>query len=294
MDCAEAGERLPWYLNGTLQGEEREALRVHLESCGGCRGELDSTRRAASVFGTHLPAAMLVDLAWERGLSEADAALARRHVEGCPDCAAELALARESRAGESLPRPRPRAPRAAWGASLAAALAVGLAGGYLWNEGGSARRAAASRAELRRLEGALAQATSEAEELRRRRAALEGLNERLGAPQVNLPVVEVFPGSARERSNGAPPNEIVVPAESAFVALVLNSALRVGPLAAELRGEDGAVLWKASGLRPAPLAAYTLGVPADRLPEGTLTLVLVREDGRGTPERYTLRVRRVR
>jgi Putative zinc-finger len=295
MDCLQAGERLPWYLNGTLEGEELEEVRLHLEACAGCRDELDATRRAASVFGAHLPASVLADLAWGRGPSDADADVARRHLAACPSCADELALARESRAEESELRPPARAPRAAWGASLAAALVVGLAGGYLWNQGRLQRRDAASQNELRRMSDALAQATSDAEDLRRRQAALESRNERLSAPQANLPVVEVFPGLAQQRSSGGPPpNEIALSTDSAFVALVLNSASRAGAMQAELRAPDGAVLWKASGLQPSPLGAYTLGLPAERLPEGTLSLVLSREDGRGAPEQYRLRVRRTR
>jgi len=294
MDCPQAGERLPWYLSGALEAEEREALRLHLESCAECRNELLATRRAASVFGAHLPASVLVDLAWDRGPSGADADLVRRHLEACPTCGEELGLARQSRGGLIEPPRQARVPRAAWGASLAAALVVGAAAGYLWTEGRAQRRAGASEAERQRLAGALAQAASEAEDLRQRQAALESRTELLSAPQANLPVVEVFPGSAQQRSGGSAPNEIALPAGPALVALVLNSALRVGPMTAELRGEDGAVLWKASGLRPSPLGAYTLGVPADRLPEGTLTLVLSREDGRGAAEPYRLRVRRLR
>ncbi len=35
-----ARESLPWLLNGSLGGEEREAVQLHLQSCAACRDEL--------------------------------------------------------------------------------------------------------------------------------------------------------------------------------------------------------------------------------------------------------------
>src|SRR5262245_31021539 len=95
MQCAEASERLPELLNGSLAGEERAQLESHLRGCAGCQQELTETRLAAGVFAAHLPAAAIIALAWDRppGL---DPELARRHLELCPECAQELAEARES------------------------------------------------------------------------------------------------------------------------------------------------------------------------------------------------------
>src|SRR5688572_14481074 len=112
MDCETASGLLPWLLNGTLEGDEKKALRRHLESCARCRGEMDETRRAAQVFGAHPTTDAILDLAAERPSSDAD--LVRRHVEECAECAEDLALAREGRGAERMAKGAPRRANLRW------------------------------------------------------------------------------------------------------------------------------------------------------------------------------------
>jgi hypothetical protein len=142
VSCQEVSERLPWLLNGSLEADEQQRVRRHLESCPACRRELGETRWAAAVFGAHLPPAVLVDLAWDRSPATFDPDLARRHLESCPACAEELALVRESRKAEAetegskttAPALRvvPRRPLVVRYAGLAASLTVAFGAGVLW------------------------------------------------------------------------------------------------------------------------------------------------------------------
>lgn len=97
MTCEQAIESLPWYLNGTLEAQEQEEVRHHLATCEACRQALAETRDAWRIFDQHLPSEALVALAWEEIPEGIDPALAERHLAGCPQCAADLELARTSR-----------------------------------------------------------------------------------------------------------------------------------------------------------------------------------------------------
>lgn len=131
-------ELLPWLLNGTLGEGESQAVREHLATCDSCRRALDDTRLAWRVYDQHLPAEALVALAWGTGLPAGlDSAAVEGHLRSCPQCAADLELARTSRRLEEddriavFPSPVVKAAPARSSASRgwrAAALAAGLAG----------------------------------------------------------------------------------------------------------------------------------------------------------------------
>lgn len=97
MTCDQAIELLPWLLNGTLGAEEREGVRQHLKTCERCREALIQTREAWQAFDQHLPSEALVALAWGEPPAGLDPALAEAHLAICPQCTAELELARTSR-----------------------------------------------------------------------------------------------------------------------------------------------------------------------------------------------------
>lgn len=145
MRCDQTIELLPWLLNGTLGKDEQEEVRQHLTTCPSCRQALADTQQAWQIFDQHIPAADLV--AWAAGdvmnvmdaMEESRSAELAAHLASCPECTAELELARTSRAlmednkivpfPSPPPRPAP-APvvRPAAGRWKAAALAAGLAG----------------------------------------------------------------------------------------------------------------------------------------------------------------------
>jgi hypothetical protein len=248
---------------------------------------MDQTRRAASVFGAHPPAADVVALAW--GRPPDDEGLTRRHVAECAECAEELRLAEESRAEESraeagamsvaAPAEPVRRRRALRWAALPAALAAGLVIGLLWprpvppapDDG----RVAALEAELRRLQASV-------EDLESRAAALV-------APELNLPVFELV-ASALTRGAAGAPNEIAVPRDARQVALLLVAeGDGDGPARLVVRRPDGTVAWEADGLRPNRLGAFTLAMPAAELADGVYVFALSRPRGR-TVE-YRVRVR---
>jgi hypothetical protein len=146
MNCERAIELLPWYLNRTLDEGERGAVREHLKNCEGCRKALEETRLAWRVYGQHVPAEALVDLAWGEAPEGYDPEVLERHLQSCPECAAELEMVRMSRRLEEDDRialfPASRTGSlehpARTGAWRAAALAAGLAGivaasGWLWS-----------------------------------------------------------------------------------------------------------------------------------------------------------------
>jgi anti-sigma factor RsiW len=122
MNCDLAIEYLPWLLNGTLEAGERDEVRRHLETCESCRAALNDTREAWTIFGQHLPSDALVALAYGEAPAGVDTEIAERHLASCPECAAELELARTSRHLEedarlavfpTVPSNRPGAPERA-------------------------------------------------------------------------------------------------------------------------------------------------------------------------------------
>jgi anti-sigma factor RsiW len=49
-ECSKTREQLTSYLDGELDGKERERLELHLESCRSCREECDSLRQTVSLL----------------------------------------------------------------------------------------------------------------------------------------------------------------------------------------------------------------------------------------------------
>lgn len=132
MTCDHAIELLPWLLNGTIVAAERDEIRRHLETCEGCREALADTREAWALYNLHLPSAAVVALAYGEEPAGLDSQIVQLHLSSCPECAAELELARTSRRLEEADNlslfPAPAAPRksresATW---RTAAMAAGL------------------------------------------------------------------------------------------------------------------------------------------------------------------------
>jgi len=277
MTCDQAIELLPWLLNGTLEAGERDEVRRHLETCSRCREALAETRQAFDVFDQHLPSLTLVALA--HGEPPADAALAERHLASCPQCSAELELARMSRRLEEdgnialFPgkpvRQTGREPRA-W---RAAALAAGLAG--LVATGGwlqSATRNERFQQERTHLEAQVAQmATAQ-------------------KPQLNTWTESVYMDDVER--GGPASAEITIPADVASTPM-LEARGEGTSREIEILDAGGKVVWQAAGLRRTRSDDYTLTLPPRFLKPGPYTIQLYsRENGERSPrEKYKIRVR---
>ena len=333
MKCNQIHELLPWYLRGTLDEAQAAEIRDHLTTCEACRRELEETAFALAVHAAHATPEELFALAGGEASPEGSAhAAAERHVAHCPDCAEELEIARaslqaleaseragaEEAAADAVVRPF-RAPAPAGGVSPAwrfAALAAGLvslavSAAWMWNASGlrrlDAERAGQLGAERTQL-AALEERNQELErtrselsaELGASRERLASLEERigaLGAPRLNVPVLDVYPadivyrGSPDEGAGQA--NLVPVPAGAPEVTLILGSQLAGGgELTLAVVGSQGEVLWRGERLARHPQGDFTVTLPVSILPQGALRLD-VRQAGTGrTVETYLLEIRR--
>jgi hypothetical protein len=286
MDCQGVSERLPWLVAGSLSAAEADEVRAHLESCPRCREELDETRRAADVFGAHVPTSILVDLAWDRPVSDADSSLATAHLAACPECREELDLARESRRLESAEAARSTPVRRPLPVTflLPASLAAGLLLGYV----------------LAPRHPPVPPVTAEPDprvaQLEQESARLRGLVESLEAaartvrPRINLPLFELTPALVR-RGGAGTPTDIPIPAGAAEIVLLLAGEDPPGTTASiAIHDGSGREVWKAEGLVSGPPGGFVVTVPAAMLPAGVYSLALDR--ARGPRTDYRIRVRR--
>lgn len=273
MDCQRAIELLPWYLNGTLEADERSQLEEHLTRCDGCQAELREAETAQVLFGGHPPTGLLVDYAFERSGPATE--ILEAHLSGCESCAEELAMLRDSRA--ELARGRPPERRAEivpfrqpaeisplWRAAAVAAAVVGLIGigGGMW-----------SWRALDRQQGTFAERHRTAE------LRIAELEEQLrgagGGTRVNVPIYDLWPEGDTLRSPGSEPMRLpATPGPPA--TLILNSqpetVRRVDRM--ELRDAQDEVLQSLSGINSGPNGSLTLSLPLDRLQPGRYRLQL--------------------
>lgn len=288
MDCDATSERLPWLMAGGLEASEAEQVRAHLGGCPRCRAEMEDTRRAAGVFGAHLAASALLDLAWDRPLDGIDPALAKRHLDACVDCDEELALLRESRRLESTPAEPVSAARRTWWplialpAGLAAGLVVGVWSGHRPSTlpGPDAEterlRASALESEVDRLRGVIASLRSQAPTVE--------------LPRLNLPVFEILPGDLVTRGASADGNAVVLPAGATEVVLLLSAdAPAEAPASLTIQDAAGREAWRGDGLRFGPPGGYVVAVPAAMLPDGAYLLTV--RPAHGAAIAYRIRVR---
>ena len=292
MDCEDASLRLPWLHARALDEGEAAEVHRHLETCARCRGELDETRRAAAVFGAHLPTAVLMDLAWDRPVTVLADELVQAHLGGCADCREELALARESRrlepAADAAPGVVLRGKHWSWrAAALPATLAAGLAAGALWGRGtapppppsggGDGARVSALEIETARL-----RATVTDLEARVRAAA---------SPRLNLPIFELLPGTLVERGGSGGGNPVAIPKGAEEIALLLAADGPAGdPVGLVLADAGGREVWRGAGLRHGPPGGYVVTLPSGLLPDGAYVVTL--RPSHGPEVTYRVRVRR--
>ena len=283
MDCQDVSERLPWLVAGSLSAPEADEVRAHLESCAQCREELAETRRAAAVFGAHLPASVLMDLAWDRPVADVDSRLATSHLASCAECREELELARESRAHEGAVREA--SPASGRRPPLTLLLPASLAAGLLVGYGLATRQAPVTPPADPRV----AQLEQESSRLRGLVETLETAA-RTARPRINLPLFELTPALVR-RGSATEPTEIAVPAGATEIGLLLGAEDPAGTQASlAITDPNGHEVWRTDGLVSGPPGGFVVTVPAGMLPAGTYSIAL--QPARGPRIDYRVRVRR--
>lgn len=320
MTCDEAIQLLPWLLNGTLEEGERREVRRHLETCEGCRAALAETWEAGRIFGQHLPPETLVALAYGEVPSGSDPALAERHLASCPECAAELELARTSRRLEEdnkialFPGPPARKDRGESRSWKTAALAASLAGvvaasGWIHSarELRSVSGQAVERPPAAAVEPAPAQPSGGGDPATQQKVAemaaqVQDLQRELGetarqlqelekqpreTAEVNVSMLTLAAGVERGEGDG----DLIVTADN-YTILTLDPSGPKTPRRVEIRGSAGKV-YERAGLLPSEdgFAQYSILLRPGFLKPGLYTLELF-EDGKQTPtETYTIRVK---
>jgi len=327
LNCDLVAELLPWYLNGTLGEGEQGEVRVHLEGCTKCRQALEETRLAWRIFDQHIPSEALVALAWGETPEGLDPDVLNRHLETCPQCAAELEMARTSRRLEEddrialfpTPARREMAPSRGWRtAAMAAGLAgIVAAGGWFWTAGRAddleERLARASRpveatpAPAPAGGGRLAAMSAEVERLRQSQADLlrkeqemQGQLERIAAagpaapvPQINAWIGDLRPIQDVVRGGSSAAEEL--PADRT-ASLILGTGHKETHRSHRIEIVDvaGKAVWSADGLVPdGETNDFGITLPAGTLKPGIYMIrISAQEDGKRVElESYSVRVR---
>ena len=288
VDCQQAAELMPWYLNGTLDAAERAELEEHLGGCDVCRAELRETETARVLFGGHPTAGLLVDYAFDR--PEAPRDVVEAHL-------ADLRrLCRRAGPGARQPAPAgrraggaaPRADRAAaaagararprWRAAAVAAAVLGLigVGGGLWSWRAldGERDAFAERQRAAEIRIAELEARIHAASRRRpaQRADPRSVARRLG-PAVGRRRADQAAG--RGWPGGHPDPQHPAGRPTAAVDRL------------EIRDGDGRVLQSLTDLRTVPGRSLTMSLALASLPRGKLQILLFGPDGSEPVESYT-------
>lgn len=326
MTCDQAIELLPWLLNGTLEDQERNELRRHLETCESCRQALAETREAGRMFDQHIPTAAMVALAWGEEPPGLDRDTVERHLESCPQCSAELELARTSRRLEEadnlaiFPSARPAGQVRRAGGWRLSAMAAGMTGliaasGWFYSAQQaselSARLAereqrppvvrstpapaerqelARMKAELEGLQASHKELAGEAEKARTQLAQMENAPRGLVKPVLNAWVNPVDTGDV---TRGGAAQEVVIPSRQvATPLLAADPDVRTPEREIEIRDARGTILLREEGLRRSRDDDYSITFPPDFFKPGLYTIQLYsKENGKRVPrETYKIRV----
>lgn len=326
MNCERATELLPWYLNDTLDESERQEVRGHLAGCESCRQALEETRLAWTIYDQHIPSDALVALAWGESPEGCDPEVLERHLQSCPECAADLELVRTSRRLEeddrialfARPSETDRTVTRKPGAWRAAALAAGLAGlvaasGWIWTAGqtrdlerrlAEARPApvtappatqppqddAAARERLAEMSAQVESLRKQTDEMRQQLTRIADAGPSRTVPQVNVWVDDLRPTGDVVR--GGPGEAKELPAGAAAVVMLqpaheeTHKNHRI-----EVVDAAGKVVWKAEELRRSAADDFAVLLPA--LQPGSYTIRLSSMEGprRVELESYAVRVR---
>lgn len=330
FNCDLVAELLPWYLNGTLDEGQQGEVRVHLEGCTKCRQALEETRLAWRIFDQHIPSETLVALAWGETPEGLDPEVLERHLETCPQCAAELEMARTSRRLEEddrialFPTPaRPVRTQRSLQGWRTAAMAAGLAGivamgGWVWSAGRAgdleeqlARasrpvetapapspgagddRVAAMSAEVERLQRREAELRQQQQEMKDQLERIAAAGPAAPVPQINAWIGDLRPIQDVVRGGSSVAEEL--PANRA-ASLILGSSHKETHRSHRIEIVDvaGKTVWSADGLVPdGETNDFGITLPAGTLKPGIYTIrISAQEEGKRVElESYSVRVR---
>jgi hypothetical protein len=258
VNCEAVVERLPWLLNRSLSGAERDEVLAHLATCGDCQEELERTGWVWEANRLHLAPETLVALAAGEAPGEGAPEAIAGHLAACARCSEERDLALAGRSAVVDPRP-PRAERGTGGGWRVLAIAASLFG-------------------LAILAGYVQQ-----------RGTIQELRETRGvepeSPRLNVPVVELSPAEALR--GGSEPTELRLPAGAGSVMLILlPGAVPDGvPLRVTLRDAAGEAVWSGTGLERSALGDFTVELPAAILEPGPMRLEIAAA-GQEAPSAY--------
>jgi len=96
MNTKEAIERLPWLVNGSLEPVEAAEVRQQLAESEECRKEFVELAQAAELFGSRIPAEVLLDYVSGRDVAPFESDVIERFLDASPGSREEWRMASES------------------------------------------------------------------------------------------------------------------------------------------------------------------------------------------------------
>ncbi len=91
--CSGIVELLPWWVNGTLDGDEAALVRSHLVACAACRREVEELLEVCDLFEAHIPSLDLARYALGSEPTFVHREVLEIHLASCPSCSVECELA---------------------------------------------------------------------------------------------------------------------------------------------------------------------------------------------------------
>lgn len=253
--CKHVETLLPWFVNGSLEVPEHQAVAQHLTECENCRGEFEEVQQAWDVFEQHLPMETMAVLAQQENSSAMPGTeLEREHLQACASCQEQVALMKASwvsvqAAPDLWETAKPEETKSSWqywtGLSMAAALVMALGLGWFM----------ANRSSQQDL--------------------LPGVDS--FETQANLITKDLFPREYTRRSeDGA---QVRLFDGFTGLALTLHTQLEASPLTIRIQNQRGEVLWQTDAAIRQENGTVSVVMPASLLAGDSLVVVLQHPDG---------------
>jgi len=300
-------------------------VRAHLDQCPQCRQDFQETALAGAAYRQHVSEEALVDYVFSGPAATPEREMIESHLALCAQCAEQLSLAQESRglmeAGHTVtrfepPRAREASPMLkwsvrAWQYGAVAASLIGLVAlcGLWWSWHQTRELRGALTEEQRARQAQIKSLQADNEQLRQGQkppqpqtggdqaqqeiVRLRARVKELSAPQVNVPVLDVFPQELAQRTLGGKVNQLQIPRGARVVTLILNSqtASESKSYSLEILDERHNAVWKQQGLVRHSTGDYTINIPADLLAPGDYTFNVYGHAGGKNVKVETYRIR---